>query len=482
MGQEIARTHFSAADFQRFHDQLADETEALARDSAAGRFADPRFVIGFELEAWLLDHAGYPNPVNTTLLERLDDRLVVPELSRFNIELNGPPAPMRAGVLHTLEQGLARTWDNCQQAAHGMDTALAMIGILPNIRGSDLTLANMSDMKRYRVLNEQVLKQRQGLPLHILIQGEESLECHLPDVMLEAATTSFQVHLQVPFTRAARYYNAALIACAPLAAMSGNSPLLFGKRLWHETRVPLFEQSVELGGYGGLADVGVRRVGFGQGYVRDSLVELFRENLDLFPVLLPMPLDESAERYPHLRQHNGAIWRWVRPLVGFDEAGQAHVRLEQRIFPSGPTLLDMVANCACHFGLSRALAEAVEAPETRLPFAAARTNFYAAARDGLNASLLWLDGKHYPARDFWPRIALPLAEQGLRDFGLESAEIEHYLGLVAARVGGGQTGAVWQLAHLDKHGGEASEAAVAGMLADYLENQRSGAPVHEWSV
>ncbi len=482
MGQEIARSHFSAADFQRFHGQLKDETDALARDTAAGRFSDPRFIIGFELEAWLLDHAGFPNPVNTTLLERLDDHLVVPELSRFNIELNGPPAPMGSGVLNALEQGLTRTWNKCQATAHGMDATLVMIGILPNIRAGDLTLANMSAMKRYRVLNEQVLKQRQGAPLHIHIQGEESLESHLPDVMLEAATTSFQIHLQVPFARAARYYNAALIACAPLMAASGNSPLLFGKRLWQETRIPLFEQSVELGGYGGLADAGVRRVGFGQGYVRDSLLELFRENLDLFPVLLPMPLEEPAERYPHLRQQNGSIWRWVRPLVGFDEAGQAHVRLEQRIFPSGPTLPDMVANCACHFGLSRALAEAPVTPEARLPFTAARANFYAAARDGLAANLLWLDGEHYSAKDFWLRIGLPLAQQGLFDFGLETAEIERYLGVVEARIRSGQTGAAWQLAHLDKQGGEASEAAVAEMLADYLENQRSGAPVHEWSV
>lgn len=482
MGQEIARSHFNAADFQRFHGQLGVETDALTRDCAAGRFSDPRFVVGFELEAWLIDHAGFPNPVNSTLLERLNDPLVVPELSRFNVELNGPPAPMRSGVLNALEQGIGRTWDKCQKAAHGLDAALVMIGILPNIRAADLTLANMSAMKRYRVLNEQVLRQRQGAPLHIHIQGEESLESHLPDVMLEAATTSFQIHLQVPFARAARYYNAALIACAPLMAASGNSPLLFGKRLWRETRIPLFEQSVELGGYGGLADAGVRRVGFGQGYVRDSLLELFRENLDLFPVLLPMPLEEPSERYPHLRQHNGSIWRWVRPLVGFDEKGQAHVRLEQRIFPSGPTLLDMVANCACHFGLSRALAESPDAPETRLPHAAARANFYAAARDGLAASLLWLDGERYPARDFWLRIGLPLAQQGLRDFGLENAEIERYLGVVEARVRSGQTGAAWQLAHLDKQGGKADAASVAAMLADYLENQRSGAPVHEWSV
>ncbi|EFK95541.1 conserved hypothetical protein [sediment metagenome] len=160
MGQEITRTRFAPADFQRFYTRLSDETQALARDARAGRFADTRFVAGFELEAWLLDHAGYPSPVNATLLERLGDPLVVPELSRFNIELNGPPEPIRRGALIALESALLRTWQRCQNAAHEMDTVLAMIGILPNIRLSDLTLVNISAMKRYSVLNEQILAQR----------------------------------------------------------------------------------------------------------------------------------------------------------------------------------------------------------------------------------------------------------------------------------------------------------------------------------
>lgn len=480
MGQEITRTEFGPDDFQGFYRHLAEETRALRRDAEAGRFTDPGFVIGFELEAWLLDHAGYPNPVNAALLERLADPLVVPELSRYNVELNGPPQPFLAGALMAMETGLSRTWNQCQEAAHGMDTSLAMIGILPNIRLEDLTLANMSAMKRYTVLNEQVLKQRRGAPLHIHIEGEERLECRLPDVMLEAATTSFQVHLQVPFERAARYYNAGLIACGPLLAVANNSPLLFGKRLWRETRIPLFEQSVEMGGYAGLADANVRRVGFGLGYVRDSLVELFQENLDLYPVLMPMRLGEAASNYPHLRLHNGSIWRWMRPLVGFDAAGQAHVRLEQRVLPSGPSILDMLANAACHYGLCRILAESPVAPESRLPFAAARANFYAAARNGLDAELLWLDGERYVGREFWLRIGLPMVDQGLRGFGLESGEIAHYLGVVEARVRSGQTGAAWQLARLGSRAMD--EAALAEMLADYLENQRSGAPVHEWSL
>lgn len=475
MGQEITRTHFSEADFQQFAGKLAEETAALRSFAKAGGFPDSRYVAGFELEAWLLDHAGFPNPVNETYLRALNDPLVVPELSRFNVELNAPPVEMGAGVLAAMEESLLTTWDTCQQVAHGMDTVLAMIGILPTIRDEDLCLANMSAMKRFDVLNAQVLQQRGGAPIRIDIEGTDTLHLKRPDVMLEAATTSFQLHLQVPFEQAGRYYNASLISCAPLLAAAVNSPLLFGQRLWQETRVPLFEQSVELGGYTGLTEPTLRRVTFGRDYVVNNLLELFEENLEHYPVLLPMPQAESPARYPHLRLHNGAIWRWVRPLIGFDAAGQAHVRLEQRVLPSGPTVLDMVANAALYYGLVHGLARQPRAAEFDLSFAAARANFYAAARHGLQAELTWLDGKRYRARDFVLEIGLPLARLGLRDFGLSDAEVEHYLGVVEARVRSGQTGAAWQLQRLAQVGGD-----VHRMMDDYLDNQRSGSPVHQW--
>lgn len=477
MGQEINRTRFSATDFQQFAARLADETAALRAFAAGGGFVDTRYVAGFELEAWLLDHAGRPNPVNEAYLRTLNDPLVVPELSRFNVELNAPPLEMGAGVLAAMEESLLSTWDHCQQVAHGMDAVLAMIGILPTIRDADLCLANMSAMNRFDVLNAQVLQQRAGLPIRIDIEGVDQLQLSRPDVMLEAATTSFQLHLQVPFGQAGRYYNASLIGCAPLLAAAANSPLLFGQRLWQETRVPLFEQAVELGGYRGLAEASVRRVSFGRGYVANSPLELFEENLEHYPVLLPMPQAEAPARFPHLRLHNGAIWRWVRPLIGFDAAGLAHMRLEQRVLPSGPTVLDMVANAALYFGLVHTLARQPRAAEADLPFGDARANFYAAARHGLQAELVWLDGRRYSARELILETLLPLARQGLRDFGLPDAEVEHYLGVVEARVRSGQTGSAWQLQRFATVGGD-----VHRMMDDYLVNQRSGAPVHEWSL
>jgi hypothetical protein len=477
MGQEIDRTRFSEADLEQFTARLEQETAALRSFAQAGGFKDARYVAGFELEAWLLDHAGRPSPVNVPYLRALNDPLVVPELSRFNVELNAPPVEMGAGVLAAMEESLLTTWDACQHVAHGMDTVLAMIGILPTIRDEDLCLANMSAMKRFDALNAQVLQQRGGAPIRIDIEGADQLHLSRPDVMLEAATTSFQLHLQVPYEKAGRYYNASLLSCAPLLAAAVNSPLLFGQRLWQETRVPLFEQAVELGGYGGLAETTVRRVTFGRGYVARSPLELFEENLEHYPVLLPIPQAEPATRFPHLRLHNGAIWRWVRPLIGFDAAGQGHVRLEQRVLPSGPTVLDMVANAALYYGLVHALARQPRVAESDIPFAAARANFYAAARHGLQAELTWLDGRRHLAQDLLLETGFPLAREGLRDFCLADAEIEHYLGVVESRVRSGQTGSAWQLQRFAQVGGD-----VHRMMDDYLENQRSGSPVHEWSL
>lgn len=475
MGQEIARSEFSDADRQWFARRLSEETEALCTLAADGGFSDRRYVLGAELEAWLVDRDGRPAALNEAFLDALNDPCVVPELSRYNIELNCLPRPLGPGAIEAMHAEMSGTWERCRVVAQDLGADLACIGILPTLRPGDLGLASMSGLKRYVALNRQVLQQRQGEPVHIRIDGAEALAVDSRDVMLEAATTSFQVHLQVPAETAARHYNAALVAAGPLLAVAVNSPLLFGRSLWEETRIPLFEQSVEIGGFQGLADASVRRVGFGQGYVRDSLLELFVENLNLHPVLLPMRSTEAAERFPHLRLHNGCIWRWVRPLLGFDDAGRPHLRIEQRVLPSGPSFIDMLANAALAVGLTHALAVAERPPEAVLAFSVARDNFYAAARHGAAARLRWLDGRRHAAATLVLDHLLPLADAGLRRLSVSAGEAERYLSVVAARVRGGRSGSAWQRARLDALGGD-----VRALMHEYLDHQRSGAPVHEW--
>ncbi|MBL8251479.1 MAG: glutamate--cysteine ligase, partial [Candidatus Competibacter sp.] len=241
MGQGIFQAEFSPEDFQRFQTQLAGETARLADWFHTDRFSRASGVGGFELEGWLVDRQGRPTPLNRIFLERLADPLVVPELSVFNIELNTPPLALRGPALRRMHANLESLWQRCQRVAAELNSTVMLIGIPPTLRAGDLSLEHMSGQARFRAINEQIFARRRGRPMELAIHGEDSLHLTHPDVMLEAATTSFQTHLQVGAAEGPAFFNAALAASAPMVAVAANSPLLFGKRLWQETRIPLFE-------------------------------------------------------------------------------------------------------------------------------------------------------------------------------------------------------------------------------------------------
>ncbi len=470
MGQEISDSRFSEADFLAFQERLRVETALLDRWFHEGRFAVSEAKGGFELEAWLVDRDARPAGVNQAYLERLDSVLVVPELATFNVEINGSPQPLRGRALSLMAEELAATWGRCNRVAGDFDARLAMVGILPTVTPADLCLANMSPLQRYRALNEQVLRLRQGRPLEVDIQGREHLRMQHRDVMLESAATSFQIHLKVSAERGARYYNASKILSAPMVALAANSPFLFGRSLWEETRIPLFEQSVAVGA----SDL-TKRVTFGIRYAHRSLMECFEANLARYPVILPQLMEEPPERLAHLRLHNGTIWRWNRPLIGFDRGGAPHLRIEHRVAPAGPTIPDMIANAAFYFGAARALVDMEIPPEQRLPFEQARDNFYAAARAGLEARVAGFDGARGGIDAWILDTLLPLAEQGLNALGIDPSEIDIWLGIIEERVRSGQTGAAWQRAWVRRHGPD-----MQGLAEAYLDRQASGTPVATW--
>jgi len=483
MGQEIGSSRFKHKDFQRFDARLREETSLLGEWFAQGRFHNGGGVGGFELEVWLVDENAQPSPVNDAYLKLTEaaDLPVVAELSRFNVELNSEPRQLHGHALSRMHAELEETWRCCSELGQQMDTGLAMIGILPTVKDTDLALANMSDVKRFRALNEQVLRLRGGRPMELEVHGPESLQLSHGDVMLESAATSFQIHLQVEPEHAARYYNASHILSAPMVAITANSPFLFGRSLWDETRIPLFEQAVALedvygGEQGGQAGK-ISRVTFGADYVQSSIYESFLHNLDRYPILLPALSDEPLEMLPHLRLHNGTIWRWNRPLIGFDAAGEPHLRLEHRVVPSGPTVIDAIANTALFFGAVEVIANEEIPPETQLDFEQARANFYAAAKFGLRAELVWLDGKRVPALQLLQQAILPMARRGLERMELDTADIDLYMGVIEARILQSCNGAIWQRRYVAGHG-----ADMSGLAKAYIERQQHGEPVHEWLV
>ena len=483
MGEEITSSQFSAKDHERFALRLDQETKLLQQWFETANFASAAPVAGFELEAWLVDPLQLkPAAVNEEFLKRLANPLAFPELASFNFEVNSTPRAVTGHVFSSMHNELSRLWQQCRDTAKDMDTVLMMMGILPTLDNEDLNLANMSDMERYRALNREAIRRRKGKPLVLDIAGREHLRVTHRDVMLESATTSFQVHMQLKPQQSVRMFNASMILSAPLVALSANSPYMFGKDLWDETRIPLFEQAVALGGFGDAAFGPIQRVTFGSGYIRQSLFECFKENQDHYPPLLPVEYDEPLESLHHLRFHNGTIWRWNRPLIGFDEAGlnkigTPHLRLEQRVIPAGPTIADEIANAAFFYGALYALGTAEIAPESQLGFEHAKDNFYLAARKGLKATVHWFDGKPVSVHELLKDELLPLAYQGLQQLGVSTTDIKEYLGIIEQRLESGINGARWQRAYTAKHGMD-----MHGLTAAYLKRQESGEPVHTWTV
>lgn len=468
MGQEVDHTQFSKDDFQRFESALRDETIRLQQ-----RFSQPdvlennRYSAGFELETCLLNKKTLrPAPDNVDFLSRFDNpELATMELASFNVEFNTSVFSLENQFLSNLHQELISTWNHAQACADEQGNELLLCGILPTLRNSDLCLSNISSMKRYAALNRQILNSRHGEMIELDIQGKDHLRLQHHDVMLEAATTSYQIHFKTPVRDAKSVYNASIMMSAPIIAACTNSPLLFDKVLWEETRIPLFEQAISTGHP-------LPRVSFGTGYAKDSMLECFIENEQHYPVLLPMQFDEPVETFPHLRLHNGTIWRWNRPLIGFNRDGTPHVRIEFRCLPAGPTLSDIVANSAFYFGLC--YQHASDNLEL-LKFERARENFYQAAKYGLEAELTWLDGKLYSAQQLLLQILLPLAEQGLKKLALNEQDINHYLGIIRHRVKSRQTGSAWQQMHLKRQKND-----IYHMTNDYAKNQATDQPVHEW--
>jgi len=476
MGQEINVSAFKPSDFTQFHQKLSQETQYLKDLIKQGQCSQKAPVAGFEIEAWLIDDAMQASPKNVSFLKNLNDPLVFPELAKFNIELNSIPEQLTGTVFSNLHKNLSQTWEKACEHAQALNNHILIIGTLPTLKPSAMNLKNMSDMNRYHVLNEQILNIR-GKPIHLDIGGIEHLKFDHNDVMLESATTSLQLHTQVPLDQAHHFYNASIIASAAIVASCANAPYLFGKNLRHESRIPLFEQAIEAGGYGGSARGPLKRVSFGSGYARASIMECFQENLEHFPILLPELFSDPTEKLEHLRLHNGTIWRWNRPLVGFDEDHTPHIRIEHRTPSAGPTIIDSIANAAFYYGLSKDLCDEIMTTGIPLDFAQAKDNFYQAAHHGLDSHIVWFDGEKHGLQKLLQTDLLARARKGLQSLAITSADIDTYLGIIEQRIANKQTGSQWQRQFM-----QLPQATLKSMTKAYLAHQYSEIPVSQWEL
>ncbi len=479
-----------AGNQHHFIDSVLDDLRALRRMLEQGKIESGPPRIGIEQELFLVDDSWQPAPVGPQILADNRDPHVTSELGRFNLEINFDPLEFRGGCLEELERQLDGSIQQLAAVARNHGARILLTGILPTLTLSRLTTENMSPRQRYRTLSEAVAKLR-GESRTLRIKGVDELMVQIRTIMLEACNTSFQVHLQVPPPQFPRYYNIAQLVTAPVLAAAVNSPLLMTKRLWKETRIALFQLSVDTRRPFAYPRNSRPRVGFGDRWVRDSVLDIFQEDVAHFRALMKVESKEdpfqalSRNRLPKLTAlsvFNGTVYRWNRPCYGVHQ-GRAHLRIENRVLPAGPSVLDEVANAAFLCGLITGMAKEYEDVTSRISFGEVRSNFHAAARLGLNTQLNWLDGESTPAPELIRRRLLPLAREGLQHRGIRAEDIERYLGIIEKRVENGQTGADWVLRSYSRMGGSRGRggASVAVTAATY-RRQTQGKPVHSWPL
>jgi gamma-glutamyl:cysteine ligase YbdK (ATP-grasp superfamily) len=475
MGLPIDREQFTAAEFARYGERLTEQLAALRELLRRPGFGEQEPSIGAEIELHLVDREGEPLAVNAEVLASAhDDRLTL-EINRFNVEANLRPQRLRGAPFSALLAELREALGVVQRAAEPHGARPVMVGILPTLQLAHLTDA-LSDAPRYRALSN-TLRDMRGEPFAVSIKGHESLSAQCDDVALEGANASFQVHLRVTPGEFARTFNAAQLAAGPLLSVCANSPFFAGKHLWEETRIALFQQSVDT-----RVDHKQRaqlpsRVTFGHGWVHDAYAP-FAENVALHPALLPMCSPDEG-RLEELRLHHGTVWNWNRAVFDPDEGG--HLRIEHRLLPSGPTEIDMIANAAFTIGLSLGLRARMEIATAIFPFAYAEQNLYRAAKYGLQAELFW-PAERAPsprlrsAREL-VRELVPVALQGLTEAGVHEDEARALLAIIDERAQSGRTGAAVQRAWLPA---DERARALRAMVERYLAHSFGELPVHCW--
>ena len=481
---------FGGQERRRFMRHVLRDLQALEMMLSEGLFEEGARRIGVEQEMFLIDSSWHPTPAATELIEAVGDPRFTTELGLFNLEFNLDPHDFTGSCLTLMENDLHELFDKVRAAAHERGLDAVLTGILPTIRKTDLDLENMTPNPRYMAINE-AMRDLRGGEFDFYIKGLDELMVTHDSIMVEACNASFQVHMQVDPSSFASMYNLSQVVAGPVLAAATNSPILFGRRLWAETRIALFQQSIDIRSAGHHPRETSPRVNFGNGWVKRSVVELYKEDIARFRALIGADVDEDpfeklesgeTPQLKALRMHNGTVYRWNRACYGITN-GKPHLRIEYRMLPSGPSILDEVANAALWLGVMEELSARVPDVTERISFEQAKLNFVVASRQGLDAHLSWLDGEEYTATHLILDHLLPLAHAGLQRRGVDRADIERLLGVVERRVSTRMTGTRWILLSLAKMGprGTAGQRFNA-LVAATVSRQNTDQPVSEWEL
>jgi gamma-glutamyl:cysteine ligase YbdK (ATP-grasp superfamily) len=488
VGEEVKRTTYDRAHRQEYRRKVQLCLDVFETMLAQSRFDSDRPLTGMEIECNLVDADYQPAMSNQRVLAAIADPAYQAELGRYNIELNVPPRPLPGHTGLDLEAEVRASLNTAEAKASSGGAHIVMIGILPTLMPEHLNEGWMSESTRYAALNDSLLNAR-GEDIPIDIAGPEPLSWHAASIAPESACTSMQLHLQLAPPDFAANWNAAQVLAGPQLALGANSPYFFGHQLWAETRIEVFTQSTDTRPEE-LKNQGVRpRVWFGERWIT-SVLDLFKENIRYFPSLLPEVSDEdpvaelAAGHIPalsELRLHNGTVYRWNRPVYDV-VGGRPHLRLENRVLPAGPTVIDMLANSAFYYGTLRFLSEEEDPLWNRMSFSAAQHNFLDAARNGIDARLHWPGLGEVTTQELVLNTLLPIAHEGLRRWGVAAEVRDRFLGVIEGRARAGRNGASWQVSTVRalQDGGTTRPAALAEMVRRYCDYMHTNEPVHTW--
>lgn len=492
MGQATEQTEFTEEEYVRFRDRLGSNLKSLEMLLQTPGFGEGPTSFGAELELYIVNSDGRLLPINKEIQQALDDDQLTLELNRFNLEYNFSPVLVRDNCFEKTEAEALAALSRINTCAERWQGSVFPIGILPTLQATDLGLSVMTDEPRYHALTDELRRIRGG-PFRINIQGEDKIDHEMEDVTLEGANTSFQVHLKVRPDEFADLYNAIQLVTPLVLAISANSPILFGKRLWHETRVPLFKQSIDCRRPDPLRPRPAR-VHYGNSWVRHGALELFAEAVRLYRPILPVCDEEdsfvvmSAGKAPtlsELRLQMGTVWLWNRPV--YDPADGGHLRIEMRTLPAGPSIKDMMANAALMIGLARLLQSSMRELIPSIPFDYCVRNFYRAAEKGLAAQLIWpstsqSEPEYHSAASILNRL-LPMLPGQLSEMGFVESDFMPLLEVIKERLDNRQTGAQWQLDKLGLLRKTLSlEEALLAMQHEYQRNSLQNVPVAQWDL
>ncbi len=490
MGNLNVTDKVDESDKRNFTKALLNDLQALEKMLDGDYFEENVRRIGAEQEMFLIDSAMCAAPLALEVIEAAQDERLTTELGLFNLEINAKPLDFRGNCLSSLENELHEILEIVRKTTRKLGADIVMVGTLPTVRQSDFVAENLTPLPRYKEMN-RVLTEMSGGERLIHIKGLDELQMTFENTFIEFSNTSFQVHLQVGISEYVNYYNWSQAIAAPVLAVAVNSPLLLGHRLWHETRIALFQHATDTRSAVHQARNQTPRVNFGEKWVNDSLIEVFQEDVARFRIILTREVEEDSLEVlnngsiPHLhawQMHNGSIWRWNRACYGII-GDKPSLRIEARFLPAGPTVIDEIANSAFFLGLMTALPEEFGDVREKMSFDDAKNNFFNVAQNGLNTQIMWFDGKVYSTSRLVLEQLLPLARKGLEKAEIDAADIEKYLGIIEKRVAAKVTGAQWtldSLANMDEKTN--MNIRLQTLTSAIKSNQETNKPVHEWKL